>query len=65
MPLLAAYQATAPVERRQPRQSGRSDISLGRRVFHSKFGYGEVAEIAADRATRATRTIAVAEVAFE
>jgi DNA helicase-2/ATP-dependent DNA helicase PcrA len=24
---------------------GRSDISLGQRVFHSKFGYGKVAEI--------------------
>jgi DNA helicase-2/ATP-dependent DNA helicase PcrA len=24
---------------------GRSDIALGQRVFHSKFGYGEVAEI--------------------
>ncbi|MEA3044218.1 MAG: ATP-dependent helicase UvrD/PcrA [Sphingomonadales bacterium] len=24
---------------------GRSDISLGQRVFHSKFGYGEVAQI--------------------
>ena len=24
---------------------GRSDISLGQRVFHSKFGYGQVAEI--------------------
>ncbi len=24
---------------------GRSDISLGQRVFHSKFGYGTVAEI--------------------
>ena len=24
---------------------GRSDISLGQRVFHSKFGYGVVAEI--------------------
>jgi DNA helicase-2/ATP-dependent DNA helicase PcrA len=24
---------------------GRTDISLGQRVFHSKFGYGKVAEI--------------------
>ena len=24
---------------------GRTDISLGQRVFHSKFGYGNVAEI--------------------
>ena len=24
---------------------GRSDISVGMRVFHSKFGYGTVAEI--------------------
>ena len=24
---------------------GRSDIALGQRVFHSKFGYGTVAEI--------------------
>jgi DNA helicase-2/ATP-dependent DNA helicase PcrA len=24
---------------------GRSDVSLGQRVFHSKFGYGIIAEI--------------------
>ena len=24
---------------------GRSDIALGQRVFHAKFGYGTVAEI--------------------
>ena len=41
--------ASAP---REPRASavtlgnpGRTDIAIGQRVFHSKFGYGTVAEI--------------------
>jgi len=44
MPLPTDLQATAG-RRRQPRHPGRTDIALGQRVVHAKFGYGTVAEI--------------------
>jgi DNA helicase-2/ATP-dependent DNA helicase PcrA len=46
-----AFERTAPrvIEARASAVSfgnpGRSDIAVGQRVFHSKFGYGEVAEV--------------------
>jgi hypothetical protein len=40
MPLPALYQATARSSAGSLGNPGRSDISLGQRVFHSKFGYG-------------------------
>jgi len=44
--LLPARQAHKPVEWSQP---ARTDIGLGSRVFHTKFGYGAVAEIDGNR----------------